>query len=98
MIMMPVLLLVMALFLAKIVLIDSPVGQALGDAIRNRTPPRAPEGAASLADVERLRADVEDLRDRLERVIEEQSFLTRLLSQRRIAIGPGESENEESRT
>jgi hypothetical protein len=89
--MMPILVLVALIFLAKIVLIDSPVGKALGDAIRNAVPPRAPEGGASRAELDDLRRDVDELRDQLERVIEEQSFITRLLSEpRRLSLGPGE--------
>ncbi len=42
--MMPILYLLAIVFLAKIVL-DSPVGKALGEAIRNLVPPRAADGA-----------------------------------------------------
>lgn len=87
--------LVVVVFLAKIVLIDSPVGKALGDAVRNLTPPRAPQGAVSHTELESLRRDVEELRDRVERVVEEQAFLTRLLSQpRNLSLGPGEVEDQ----
>ena len=97
--MMPVLYLLLVVFLAKIVF-DSPVGRALGDAIRNLSPPRAPTGAATQAEVEKLREDVEAIREELERVVEEQSFITRLLSKppRHISIGPGELENDETAT
>ena len=96
---MPVVVLLVVVFLAKIVLIDSPVGKALGDAIRNLTPPRPPEGGASQAELESLRSDVDELRDRLERLVEEQSFLTRLLSKpRHIGIGPGDLEDDDNQT
>jgi hypothetical protein len=96
--MMAVLYLLVLVFLAKIVLIDSPVGKALGDAIRNLVPPRAPQGAVSEAELDSLRRDVEELRDRVERVVEEQSFLTRLLLQpRQLGLGPGEIEDPETR-
>jgi hypothetical protein len=91
--MMPILYLLVLALLAKIVLIDSPIGKALGDAIRNLAPPRAPEGAAVRSELERLRRVVEELRDSVERVIEEQSFLTRVLSQpRQLSLGGGEIE------
>ncbi len=91
---MAVLYLLVLVFLAKIVLIDSPVGTALGDAIRSLTPSRAPEGTASRADLEHLRRDVEELRDRVDRVVEEQAFLTQLLSEsQRRSLGPGKSED-----
>ncbi len=91
--------LVLLLFLAKIVLIDSPVGQALGDAIRNLTPPKAPPGAASRAELESLRRDMEDLRERVDRVVEEQAFLTRLLVEpKRLGLGPGEAEDHDTET
>jgi hypothetical protein len=97
--MMPVLFLLVAVFLAKIVLIDSPVGKALGDAIRNLAPPRAPQGAVSQAELDRLQHDVEELRDRVDRVVEEQEFLTRLLSEpRRLSLRPGEIEDPDTRT
>ncbi len=93
---MPVVVLLVVVFLAKIVLIDSPVGKALGDAIRNLTPPRPPEGGASHAELESLRSDVDELRDRL---VDEQSFLTRLLSKpRQIGIGPGDLEDDDNQT
>ena len=91
--MMPILYLLVVVLLAKIVLIDSPVGKALGDAIRNMVPPRAPEGAVSHSELESLRRDVEELRDSVDRVIEEQSFLTRVLSQPgQLSLGAGEIE------
>lgn len=95
---MAVLYLLVLVLLAKIVLIDSPVGKALGDAIRSLVPPRAPPGAVSRAELESLRRDVEELRERVERVVEEQSFLTRLLSQpKRLSLGSGEIEDPETR-
>lgn len=96
---MPVLLLVVAVILAKIVLIDSPLGQALGDAIRQLAPPKS-EGGASRAELEGLRRDVDELRDLVDRVVEEQSFLTRLLSKPpgHIGIGPGKLDDEETGT
>ncbi len=91
--MMPIVYLLVLVLLAKIVLIDSPVGKALGDAIRNLVPPRAPEGAVSRSELENLRRDVEELRDSVDRVIEEQSFLTRVLSQPgQLSLGAGEIE------
>ena len=97
--MMPILYLLVLVFLAKIVLIDSPVGKALGDAIRNLSPPRAPDGAVSQSELELLRRDVEELRDSVERVVEEQAFLTRLLSRpgEHLSLGPGETGNEDTR-
>lgn len=94
---MAILYVLLVVFLAKIVLIDSPVGKALGDAVRNLVPPRVPEGEASRAELEELRSEVKELRERLERVVEEQSFLTRLLTKpaRRISIGPGELESDD---
>lgn len=87
---MPLLYLLVLVLLAKVVF-DSPVGKALGDAIRGIAPARAPEGAASQRELESLQRDVEELRDRVERVVEEQEFLTRLLSQpKHLSIGPGE--------
>lgn len=96
---MPLLYLLLVVFLAKIVF-DSPVGRALGDTIRNLAPPRAPKGGASEAELEKLRRDVEAIREELERVVEEQSFMTRLLSKppRHISIGPGELESDETPT
>ena len=92
--MMPILYLLVVVILAKIILIDSPVGKALGEAVRNLVPPRAPEGSVSQVELETLRRDVEELRDCLDRVVEEQSFLTRLLSEpRRLSPGPGETED-----
>ncbi len=97
--MMPILYLLVLVILAKIILIDSPVGKALGEAVRNLVPPRAPEGSVSHTELETLRRDVEELRDRLDRVVEEQSFLTRLLSEpRRLSLGPGEIEDVDNRT
>jgi hypothetical protein len=85
--------LLVLLILAKIVLIDSPVGSALGDAIRNLVPPRTPQGAVSRSELEALRRDVEELRDLVDRIAEEQSFLTQVLSRPRpLSIGPGESD------
>ncbi len=49
---MPILHLLAIVFLAGIVF-DSPVGKALGEAIRNLVPPRAPDGA-------RIRAELEE--------------------------------------
>lgn len=96
---MPLIYLLVLVFLAKIVLIDSPVGKALGDAIRALAPPRTPAGSVSQGELEGLRREVEDLRDRLERVVEEQSFLTRLLSEpRRLSPGSGAIEDRETRT
>jgi hypothetical protein len=91
--------LLVLLILAKIVLIDSPVGSALGDAIRNLVPPRSKGGAGgaggavSRSELEALRRDVEELRDRVDRIAEEQSFLTQVLSRPRpLRIGPGEGD------
>ncbi|KPK83256.1 MAG: hypothetical protein AMS25_00555 [Gemmatimonas sp. SM23_52] len=96
--MMPILYLLVVVILAKIILIDSPVGKALGEAVRNLVPPRAAEGSVSHAELETLRRDVEELRDRLDRVVEEQSFLTRLLSEpRHLSLGPGEIEDVDNR-
>ncbi len=96
---MAVLYLLVLVLLAKIVLIDSPVGRALGEVIRNIVPPRAPAGAASQAEVEGLRREVEDLHERLDRIVEEQLFLTRLLSEpQQLALGPGEVEDADTRT
>lgn len=93
---MPLLYLLVLVLLAKIVF-DSPVGKAMGDAIRNIVPPRTPEGAVSHRELEYLRRDVEELSDRVERVVEEQEFLTRLLSQPkpRPSLGPGETEDQD---
>jgi hypothetical protein len=100
--MMPVVYLVALFFvaiLAKIVLVDSPLGKALGEAVRNRVPPRAPEGAASQGELDGLKRDVEGLRDQLERFFEEQSFLTRLLAEpERAKLGRGEAEDSDNRT
>lgn len=99
---MPVVYLVALIFvaiLAKIVLVDSPLGKALGEAVRNLVPPRAPEGAASQGELESLKRDVEGLRDQLDRVVEEQTFLTRLLSEpERMRLGPSEAEDSDTRT
>jgi hypothetical protein len=93
---MAVLYLLVLVFLVKIVMIDSPVGKALGDAIRNLTPQKAPQGAVSQAEVELLRRDVEDLKDRVDRVVEEQAFLTQLLSQpERRSLGPGNMNDQD---
>lgn len=95
--MVTVLVLLMAILAAKIVLIDSPVGAALGDAIRNMAPaPKAPSGAVSAAELDALRSDVEELRERVERVVEEQEFITRLLSESdRLRLEPGEVETKD---
>jgi hypothetical protein len=93
---MAVLYLLALVFLVKIVLIDSPVGKALGDAIRSLTPQKAPQGAVSQAELELIRRDVEDLKDRVDRVVEEQAFLTQLLSQpQRRSLGPGEVNDQD---
>lgn len=93
---MAVLYLLVLVFLAKIVLIDSPVGKALGDAVRNLVPAKAPAGAVSQAELELLRRDVEELKDRVDRVVEEQAFLTQLLSQpKHLSLGPGEPEDKD---
>lgn len=91
--------LLVALFLLmltmKIVLIDSPVGAALGDVIRGMAPERAPRGAATRGEVEELRREIEELRDRIDRVVEEQAFLTRLLTEPdRLRLGSGSIEEE----
>ncbi len=81
---------IVLLILAKVVLIDSPVGAALGDVIRSLAPSKAPQGAASSAELENLRLNLEELHDRLERVEQEQEFLTRLLTEpKRLSMGPG---------
>ena len=96
---MPVLFLLVLVFLAKIVLIDSPVGKALADAIRDLVPPRASQASVSHNEIEVLRREVEEIRDRLERVVEEQSFLMRLLSEpRRLSLGPAETEELDTGT
>lgn len=88
---------VFAVFLAKIVLVDSPLGKALGEAVRNLVPPKAPEGAVSQGELDNLKRDVGELRDQLERVVEEQAFLTRLLSEpKRMELGPGEAEDSDT--
>ncbi|UCC73315.1 MAG: hypothetical protein JSV86_01750 [Gemmatimonadota bacterium] len=85
--------------LAKIVLVDSPLGKALGDAVSNLVPPKASEGAVSRGELDKLRHDVEELRDRVERVVEEQTFLTQLLSEPgHMRLGPGEAEDSDTRT
>jgi hypothetical protein len=95
--MMSLVFLLVLVFLAKIVLIDSPVGQALGDAIRGMVPPRVPEGSASRGELDQLRRDVEELRDRVDRIVDEQEFLTRLLAQpRQRSLGPGEVKHRDS--
>ncbi len=90
-------LLVVAL-LAKIVLIDSPVGAALGDAIRNLVPARDPHGSASdHEELDALRRDVDALHERIDRVVEEQAFLTELLAEpRRLSLESGRPGTEES--
>jgi hypothetical protein len=89
--------LLVLVFLAKIVFIDSPVGQALGDAIRNMAPPKVPPGAASRADLESMRRDMEELREQVDRVIEEQAFLTQLLAEpERLRLGPGDTEDRDT--
>ena len=94
---MAVLYLLGIVLLAKIVL-DSPVGRAMGDALRGFTTPSAPRGAASQAELEQVRRDVEELRDQIERVVEEQAFITRLLSEPRPrSLGSGHSGGEENR-
>jgi hypothetical protein len=91
--------LVFVAILAKIVLVDSPLGKALGEAVRNLVPPKAPEGAVSQGEMDSLKRDVEGLRDQLERVVEEQAFLTRLLSEpKQMELGPGEAEDSDTRT
>ena len=93
---MPVLYLLVLVLLAKIVLIDSPVGKALGDTIRNLVPEKAPEGAVSQAELDLLRRDVEELRDRVDRVVEEQAFLTQLLAKpERLSLRPGERDDQD---
>ncbi len=91
--------LLLAAMLAKIVLVDSPLGKALGEAVRNLVPPKAPEGAVSHGELDSLKRDVEGLRDQLERVVEEQAFLTRLLAEPdKMQLGPGEAEDSDTRT
>lgn len=93
---MTVLVLLLLVIAAKIVLIDSPVGAALGDVIRNLAPPRAPSGAASARELERLRVEVDELRDRVDRLVDEQAFLTRLLSEpTRLQLKSGDVEPDE---
>lgn len=88
--------LLLVVLAAKIVLIDSPVGAALGDAIRNLVPPRTPQGAASRSEMEELRHEVDQLRDRVDRLVDEQAFLTRLLSEpTRLQLKPGDIEGED---
>ena len=85
------------IFLAKIVL-DSPIGKAMGDTIRSFSAPAGPKGAASQADMERVRLDIEELRDRVDRIVEEQSFITRLLTEsKQLSLGPGEARDEDVR-
>ncbi len=89
--------LVLVIALAKVVLVDSPLGKALGDAVRNLVPPKAPPGAVSQGEFDELRREMVELRDQLERVVEEQSFLTRLLTEsRQLSLGPGETEDSDS--
>jgi hypothetical protein len=93
---MAILYLLVLVLLAKIVLIDSPLGKALGDAVRNIVPPKAAEGTISHGELDALRRDVEELRDRVDRVVEEQSFLTRLLSQpKHLSLGSGEIDDQD---
>lgn len=88
--------LIVLVVLAKVVLIDSPVGAALGDVIRNLTPAKAPKGAASSSELEHLRLSVEELHERLERVEEEQEFLNRLLTEpKRLSLESGETKNQD---
>lgn len=88
--------LIILVFLAKIVLIDSPVGAALGDVVRSLAPSKAPQGAASSSELEDLRLSVEALHERLERVEQEQEFLTRLLTEpKRLSLEPGETKHED---
>ncbi len=95
---MVVLYILLLVILAKIVLVDSPVGNALAEAIRGLMPSTAGRDAVSRAELESLRRDVEDLRDRVERVVEEQAFLTRLLSEPKpLTLGPGRAEDPETR-
>jgi hypothetical protein len=95
---MAVLYILLLVILAKIVLVDSPVGNAVAEAIRSLMPTRASGDGVSRAELESLRRDVEELRDRVERVVEEQSFLTRLLSEPRpLSLGPGRVEDPETR-
>ena len=90
------LMLIVLVVLAKVVLIDSPVGAALGDVIRSLAPSKAPQGAASSAELENLRLNLEELHDRLERVEQEQEFLTRLLTEpKRLSMGPGEAKHKD---
>ncbi len=90
------LMLIVLVVLAKVVLIDSPVGAALGDVIRSLAPSKAPQGAASSAELENLRLNLEELHDRLERVEQEQEFLTRLLTEpKRLSMGPGEAKRKD---
>ncbi|MEE9156474.1 MAG: hypothetical protein V3U38_07470 [Gemmatimonadota bacterium] len=94
---MALLYLVGLIFLAKIVM-DSPVGKAMGDSIRSFSARAAPKGAASQADMERARRDIEALRDRVDRIVEEQSFITRLLTESRpLSLGSGEASDEDVR-
>lgn len=88
--------LLVVVLLAKIVF-DSPVGKALGDAIRNVVPPRTPSGSVSRGELESLRRDVEELREQVERVVEEQEFMTRLLSRPRpLSLGSGEIADQDT--
>jgi len=100
--MMPVVYLVALFFvaiLAKIVRVDPPLGKALGETVRNLVPPRAPEGAVSQSELDSLKRDVEGLGDQLERVVDGQTFLTRLLSEpAKLKLALGETEDSDTRT
>ena len=92
---MAVLYLLAVVFLAKVVL-DSPVGRAMADSLRNRSTSAASSGSVSQAEIEQVRQDVEELRDRVDRIVEEQSFITRLLTESRpMSLGPGEVKDED---
>ena len=55
-----------------------------------------PRGAASQGELEQVRRDIEDLRDRIDRVVEEQSFLTKLLTESRpLSLGSGGAADED---
>ena len=83
------------IFLTKVVL-ESPLGKAMGDALRSFTTPAAPRGAASQGELEQVRRDIEDLRDRIDRVVEEQSFLTKLLTKSSpLSLGSGGAADED---
>ena len=92
---MAILYLLAVVFLTKVVL-DSPVGRAMADALRNRSTSAAPSGSVSQAEIEQVRQDVEALRDRVDRIVEEQSFITRLMTESRpMSLGSGEVEDED---